>query len=257
MKQRQKTIAVRMPRTARHASSRWPALALLALALSGCNTTPVRDPEFAASLPAPLEVPRARQASSGAIFQAGYDVVLFEDSRARRIGDILTIHLIEVTNASKSQSNDINRNSATEIANPTILGANPAFALPGLLPLVATAASGNNTLETTFASDNAFKGGSGTAQTNKLIGDISVTIADVLPNGNLLVRGEKRLNLNSGNEYVKISGIVRPLDVAANNVVPSSKVADATIMYNGDGAEADAGKMGWLSRFFVSALFPF
>ena len=100
-------------------------------------------------------------------------------------------------------------------------------------------------------------GKSGTAQTNSLSGDISVTIADVLPNGNLLVRGEKRLNLNSGNEYVKISGIVRPLDVAANNVVPSSKVADATIIYNGDGAESDANKMGWLSRFFISPIFPF
>lgn len=257
MKQRQKSTVIQSCRAACDGFPRWSALALLALALSGCNTTPVRDPEFAASLPAPLEVPQARQAASGAIFQSGYDVVLFEDSRARRIGDILTIRLIEVTNASKSQSNDISRDSATDIANPTILGANPAFALPGLLPLVATAASGDNTLETSIASNTTFKGKSGTAQTNKLTGDISVTIADVLPNGNLLVRGEKRLNLNSGNEYVKISGIVRPLDVAANNVVPSSKVADATIMYNGDGAEADAGKMGWLSRFFVSALFPF
>ena len=257
MKQCQKPTVIQSRRAACDGFPRWPALALLALALSGCNTTPVRDPEFAASLPAPLEVPQARQAASGAIFQSGYDVVLFEDSRARRIGDILTIRLIEATNASKSQSNDISRNSKTDIPNPTILGANPAFALPGLLPLVATAASGSNTLATSLASNNAFKGQSGTAQTNTLTGDISVTIADVLPNGNLLVRGEKRLNLNSGNEYVKISGIVRPLDVAANNVVPSSKVADATIMYNGDGAEADAGKMGWLSRFFVSALFPF
>jgi len=144
MKQRQKSTVIQSCRAACDGFPRWSGLALLALALSGCNTTPVRDPEFAASLPAPLEVPQARQAASGAIFQSGYDVVLFEDSRARRIGDILTIRLIEVTNASKSQSNDISRDSATDIANPTILGANPAFALPGLLPLVATAASGNN-----------------------------------------------------------------------------------------------------------------
>lgn len=222
--------------------------------LTGCNSTPKRDPSFAASFPAPLEVPQARQAASGSIYQAGYDVVLFEDSRARRIGDILTIRLTESTNASKSQSNEIKKNQDTSIANPTVLGANPVFALPGVLPLTNT---DNNNFATTLGSENNFSGDAATAQRNSLTGDISVTVADVLPNGNLLVRGEKRLNLNSGNEYVKISGIVRPIDVAANNSVPSTKVADATIIYAGDGAEADAGKIGWLARFFVSAMFPF
>ncbi len=230
------------------------ALLLTAVTLAGCNATPRRDPSYAASLPAPLEVPQARQAASGAIYQAGYDVVLFEDSRARRIGDILTIRLTESTNATKSQSNDIAKNQDTSVTNPTLLGANPAFALPGVLPLSDTL---NNSLETSLASNSAFSGESDTAQRNSLTGDISVTVADVLPNGNLLVRGEKRLNLNSGNEYVKISGIVRPFDIAANNTVPSTKVADATIIYTGEGAEADAGKIGWLARFFVSALFPF
>jgi len=229
-------------------------LVLAAATLAGCNSTPRRDPSYAASLPAPLEVPQARQAASGAIYQAGYDVVLFEDSRARRIGDILTIRLTESTNATKSQSNDITKDQETSVTNPTLLGANPAFALPGVLPLSDTL---NNSLETSLASNSDFSGESDTAQRNSLTGDISVTIADVLPNGNLLVRGEKRLNLNSGNEYVKISGIVRPFDIAANNTVPSTKVADATIIYTGEGAEADAGKIGWLARFFVSALFPF
>ena len=133
------------------------------------------------------------------------------------------------------------------------LGANPAFGLPGLLPLSNT---DDNSLETEIGGNTEFKGESDTAQRNSLSGDISVTVADVLPNGNLVVRGEKRLNLNSGNEYVKIAGIVRPLDIAANNVVPSTKVADATIIYTGEGAESDATKMGWLGRFFTSALFP-
>ncbi len=223
-------------------------------ALTGCNSTPKRDPSFAASFPAPLEVPQARQAATGSIYQAGYDIVLFEDSRARRIGDILTIRLTESTNASKSQSNEISKSQSTAVVNPTVLGTNPLFALPGALPLAATE---NNTFATTLESENDFSGDAATAQRNSLTGDISVTVADVLPNGNLLVRGEKRLNLNSGNEYVKISGIVRPIDVAANNTVPSTKVADATIIYAGDGAEADAGKIGWLARFFVSAMFPF
>lgn len=231
-----------------------PLVFIAAMAqLVGCNTAPRRDPGFAASYPAPLEVPQARQAASGAIYQTGYDVVLFEDSRARRIGDILTIRLSEATNATKSQKNDVSKDHDTAIANPTILGANPAFGLPGLLPLSDT---DHNTLETKLGASTEFKGKSDTAQRNSLTGDISVTVADVLPNGNLVVRGEKRLNLNSGNEYVKISGIVRPLDIAANNVVPSTKVADATIIYTGEGAESDATRMGWLGRFFNGALFP-
>ena len=79
----------------------------------------------------------------------------------------------------------------------------------------------------------------------------------LLEDGNLFVRGEKRLNLNQGNEYVKISGIVRPVDIASDNSVPSTKIADATIIYNGDGAGADANKLGWIARFFISAVFPF
>ncbi|MGD9602589.1 MAG: flagellar basal body L-ring protein FlgH [Gammaproteobacteria bacterium] len=229
-------------------------LAALAGLLAGCNSMPRRDPNFAASYPAPLEVPRQQQAATGSIFQSGYDVVLFEDVKARRIGDILTIRLTESTNATKASSNDISKSQESTIANPTLLGASPTFGLPGVLPLDVT---DGNTLESSLSGEHEFQGESATAQRNSLQGDITVTIADVLPNGNLVVRGEKRLNLNAGNEYVKISGIVRPVDIQTNNVVPSTKVADATIVYNGEGAEADASKIGWLARFFVSALMPF
>jgi flagellar L-ring protein precursor FlgH len=229
-------------------------LLALVCVLGGCNTMPQRDPAFAASFPAALDVPQQQQATSGAIYQAGYDMVLFQDDKARRVGDVLTVRLVESTNATKASSNDIAKDQNSTIENPTILGASPQFGLPGMLPLSIT---DNNTLETKLSSNHAFKGKSATAQQNSLSGDITVTIADVLPNGNLMVRGEKRLNLNSGNEYVKISGIVRPIDIQANNTVLSTKIADATIVYNGDGAEADASKIGWLARFFVSALMPF
>lgn len=237
-------------RAVRHAA--WAALVLLQLA--GCNSMPRRDPAFAASFPAPLEVPRQQQAATGSIYQSGFDVVLFEDAKARRIGDILTIRLTESTNATKTSSNDISKSHDSTIANPTILGASPSFGLPGVLPLDITT---GNSLETNLSSEHEFQGESATAQRNSLSGDITVTVADVLPNGNLIVRGEKRLNLNAGNEYVKISGMVRPFDIQANNTVLSTKVADATIVYNGEGAEADASKIGWLARFFVSALLPF
>jgi flagellar L-ring protein precursor FlgH len=126
--------------------------------------------------------------------------------------------------------------------------------LPGVLPLAAVA---NNTLETDLSASNDYSGKADSKQSNSLNGSITVTVADVLPNGNLVIRGEKRLNLNQGNEYIKISGMVRPVDIATDNSVLSTKIADATIVYSGDGANADSNKVGWLGRFFMSAAFPF
>lgn len=228
------------------------ALILLLGLAAGCQTTPRRDPEFAASYPAYRQPPP--QQTTGAIFAVGHDIAWFEDVKARRIGDILTIRLEESTNASKSASSSIDRTQDTEIANPTVLGTTPQFNVPSALPL---ADSEDRTLAAEIDSATSFEGDGEAQQSNSLTGDITVTVADVFPNGNLLVRGEKRLNLNQGNEYVKISGIVRPVDIATDNSVPSTKVADATIVYNGDGAVADSSRIGWLARFFVSAVFPF
>lgn len=227
-------------------------LAALSAVLAGCNSTPRRDPAYSATYPVAFQQPV--QARTGSIYQAGYDITFFEDIKARRVGDILTIQLTESTNASKTSSTDFDREQTSTITNPTILGATPQFGLPGLLPLSQT---DNNTLESSLGTTHEFGGAADSEQSNSLTGDISVTISDVLPNGNLVVRGEKRLNLNQGNEYVKISGIVRPQDITTENTVPSTRVADATIVYSADGAAADANRAGWLSRFFMSAAFPF
>lgn len=226
----------------------------LALLLAGCNSNPVRDPEYAVSYPAVDASPLPAQRATGAIFQSGYDIALFEDIKAHRVGDILTIRLAEANRAQKNADTSITRDQANSIDNPTILGTTPEFALPGVLPLAATT---GNTLETNVGSNHDFEGAADSSVSNSLNGDITVTVAEVLPNGNLMVRGEKRLNINQGNEYIKLAGIVRPVDIAADNSVPSTKVADATIIYNGDGATAESNRMGWLSRFFASALFPF
>ncbi|MEM7467155.1 MAG: flagellar basal body L-ring protein FlgH [Pseudomonadota bacterium] len=236
----------------RVATSKTLLLGLLVIGLSACNSTPRRDPAYSPAYPAAFPAPVQRH--NGAIYQVGYERTLFEDIRARRIGDILTVRLSEATNASKSASTELDRDTETTIVNPTLLGTNPLFSVPGVLPLAATE---NNNLESNLRSSNGFTGESDSAQSNSLNGDITVTVADVFPNGNLYVRGEKRLNLNQGNEYIKISGIVRPIDIATDNTVPSTKIADATIIYNGDGAGADANKLGWIARFFISAVFPF
>lgn len=230
------------------------AAVLIISVLSACNSTPRRDPEYAVSLPAAHLSPDSAQAATGAIFQRGHELAFFEDVKARRIGDILTIQLNESHDASKTADTDLARKHASSVTNPTILGTTPQFNLPGVLPLANTT---GNSLETSLAAEHDFEGASDSKLSNSLQGNLTVTVADVFPNGNLLVRGEKRLNLNQGNEYIKISGIVRPIDIASDNTVPSTKVADATIIYNGDGAVADSNRAGWLTRFFMSAVSPF
>lgn len=220
-----------------------------AVLVSGCNTAPKRDPEYAPVRPI---VPPPAPQGNGAIYQAGYGITWFEDMRARHVGDMLTIKLAEKTDATKSASTEVAKSTSTTIANPTILGATPKFGLPGILPL-----SGGGDLSASLSSSNDFSGEGDSDQSNQLTGDITVTVVEVLSNGYLVVRGEKRIGINQGNEYIKVSGIVRPADIDSTNTVMSTKLADPTIVYIGDGPVADANVMGWLAKFFISAIFPF
>ena len=209
--------------------------------LVGCEALPKRDPAFAPVQPVDLRPP---QQSNGAIYQAGYDIRLFEDHTARRVGDILTVKLAENTKAKKKADLDASKKNSTSVTAPNIMGVDPSIIF-------------GNDLSATLASEHDFQGEGQANQSNSLKGDISVTVVDVFPNGNLRIRGEKRITLNDGSEYIRLSGIVRPVDIDASNTVASTKIADATIMYTGDGAVADSSKVGWFSKFFLSPLFPF
>ncbi|WP_026603418.1 flagellar basal body L-ring protein FlgH [Methylomonas sp. 11b] len=228
----------------RQAGGKFLLVAAIAI-LVGCDTLPKRDPDFAPVQPADLRPP---QQSNGAIYQAGYDMRLFEDHAARRVGDILTVTFDENTNATKQANSKTSKNSdiKTTGSAPSIYG-------------MATSALFGHDLETSidFSADRSTEGKGDSRQSNRLTGSMSVTVVDVLPNGNLRVRGEKRVTLNDGSEYIRLSGIVRPIDINVANTLASSKVADATIMYTGDGALADSSKPGWISRIFSSPLFPF
>ncbi|MES9870110.1 MAG: flagellar basal body L-ring protein FlgH [Sedimenticola sp.] len=226
-------------------------LILTALSVAGCNTAPKRDPAYAPMRPVVMPVP---QHSNGAIYQAGYEQSWFEDMRARRVGDMLTVKLVEKTDASKTTATNVSKANTNTITNPTILGSTPQFDTPSIIPL---ASNSNNNLGTSLSSSSSFAGAGDSAQSNNLTGDITVTVVEVMPNGYLAIRGEKRIGINQGNEYIKVSGIVRPADIDSTNTVLSTKLADPTLVYVGDGAVADSNAVGWLSRFFISALFPF
>ena len=214
---------------------------LVLLLLVACTPLPPRDPEFAPVQPANLMPPIQ---NSGSIYQSGYDMRLFEDNKAMRVGDVLTIKLQELTQAKKAGDLNANKDVDILVEAPTAAG----FAMSSL--------TGNNAA-TQMAAKRKFTGSGAADQSNSLVGDISVTVIELLPNGNLKVRGEKRVTLNQGNEYIRLSGIVRPVDIAADNTISSDKIADPTIMYTGDGAMADASKMGWLARVIYSPWFPF
>ncbi len=219
--------------------------------VAGCNTPPVRDPDYAAARP--ISPPPAPE-GTGSIYQTGYSNFWFEDIRARRVGDMLTIKLVEQTDATKKAETAVDKSNSTSITNPTILGSTPQFDTPSKLPLASTK---NNTLDFSMESAHKFDGKGDSSQSNKLTGDITVTVVEVLPNGNLMIRGEKRIGINQGNEYIKLSGIVRPADIDSTNTVESTRLADPTIVYVGDGQVADSNVMGWLAKFFIGVLMPF
>jgi flagellar L-ring protein precursor FlgH len=152
---------------------------LLTLLFNGCATmSPPRDNYRPTMPPAYTTV----EPIGGSIYQAARDVRLFEDVKARRIGDTLTVVLQERTSASKSAKTSADKEQETTVANPTFFGASPEFNLPGLIPLDSNR---DNTLEQNLRAERSFKGEADTSQSNSLSGEITVTIADVLPNGNL------------------------------------------------------------------------
>jgi flagellar L-ring protein FlgH len=219
-----------------------PGIAAMVL-LTGCHTLwPRPDDNYAASLPE--EQPNQNLEVNGAIFHTGHDMPLFENTVAHRIGDVLTITLQEQTQASKSATTTTKKTTTEAMAAPTILGA----------PLTV---HGRSILSNNLNDATTFDGEGTSAQSNALTGSISVTVAKRLANGNLLVRGQKWVTINQGREYVKIQGIVRPVDIAPDNTVPSTMVADAVIAYGGTGTLADANTKGWLARFFDSKWMPF
>ncbi len=209
---------------------------LLLVLLAGCQSQTVRpepepEPEQLAALPA--------APATGSIFQSGTEMRLFEDRKARRVGDVLTVQLVERTDASKSASTSVTKDSEVTIPAPTIFDE------------VA------DVFNTAIGAERSFEGEGSSDQRNRLSGEVTVVVTGIAPNGNLLVAGDKRITLNQGEELIRLQGEVRPDDIAPDNTVLSNRVANAEITYAGSGAVADANVVGWLGRFFLSVIFPF
>ncbi len=225
---------------------------LAGLSLTGCNATaPKHDPAYVPARPIPMSAPTG---GSGAIYQTGYETAWFEDIRARRVGDMLTVKLVEKTTADKKAKTSVDKSNTTIMQNPTVFGTTVEYDTPSFIPL---ATNDNNNLAFDLQSSTEFEGDSDSEQSNNLKGDITVTVVEVLANGYLMVRGEKRIGINQGNEYIRLAGIVRPVDIDSTNTVLSTRLADPTMVYVGDGALAQSNAMGWLAEFFNSDISPF
>lgn len=210
-----------------------------ALLLSGCGLSRTLSDRVDAIPPAYAPEPEGPAAASGAIWQGSGRLLLAEDRRAHNVGDLLTIALVEQVNAEKSNSQKASRASSNSIGT----GDN---ALLSWMPDKLFSGS----------SSSSFDGAGSTQQTNRLSGEMTVTVQRVLPNGALIVAGDRRLTLTRGEEQLQFTGIVRPEDIDANNRVLSTRVADARVRYSGTGEVAAQVRQGWLSRFF-SAINPF
>lgn len=227
-----------------------------AVLLSGCMQAPPQpnDPYYAPVVP---RVPMPAEQNMGAIYQPSFESNYFTDRKAFRVGDIITINLNERMQASKNASSSIQKDSDLNVGVPNVLG----MAVAPKNPLAGVSALGmtdkNLSLEASANAKRSTKGSGQAGQSNSLAGSITVTVADVLPNGVLAVRGEKWLTLNTGDELIRISGLVRPDDISTDNTVSSTRIADARITYSGTGAFANASQPGWLSRFFMSPAWPF
>lgn len=181
---------------------------------------------------------------NGSIYQRGMRVGLFEDTTAKYVGDVLTIILLENTNASATSNTNSSKDNKVELPGPTLAGQE-------------VKKDGVEILSNKFNGEREFSGQGTSSMNSSLNGKISVTVAKVLPNRNLVVRGEKMMMLNQSDEFVRFVGIVRPQDIEQDNTIKSTRVANIHMAYGGQGDLSSANKMGNLGRFFQSQAWPY
>lgn len=231
-----KRIAITKPGTPLSAL----ALVGVLIVLQGCTamSRPRAMPDDPAYSPVRAEAMMQRDPHSGAIFQSSRNHNLYGDTVALNVGDVLTVTLEESTRASKNAETSITKDQDISLLAAELLG------------------NSGLGVNTDLQQDRDFEGSAEADQSNSLAGSITVTVTEVLPNGVLHIRGEKWLSLTNGDEYIRLSGLVRPQDIAPDNTVASNRIADARFAYGGTGDFDQANQMGWLARFFNSEWWP-
>ena len=214
---------------------------MIALQLTACAMPKRGDAEFAPAKPVSYVGPVQHTDS---IYQVGSAWLLLEDIKPRRVGDMLTVTLQEKTDAKKNADTETKKATDNEITALNFMGAPVTY-------------HDRQLLDTAINSKYDFKGEADSQQSNSLTGSVTVTVVEVLVNGNLVVQGEKWININQGDEYIRLRGIVRPSDISPDNTVSSERVANAQIQYSGNGSIANTNEQGWLAKFFNSPWMPF
>ena len=206
------------------------------VSLCGCSTHMQNTAalEFEPIYPNELDIPIPSNPTGG-IYSEAKGGLFATDKRASVIGDILTVNLSESFSATKAQTASSSKSDSFDVTMPI-----------GLPNLVTGGFSEANAL--TSGTEQSFSGSGAAAQSNTLSGFLAVTVVRVHNNGNMEIAGQKKLNLNNGDEYVRLTGIIRPNDISASNLVDSSRIANAEITYVGAGQVADSGRKGWLSN---------
>lgn len=222
-------------------TKRIAVLLIAGFTLGGCAVIQEDNARFQ---PPPIPMPVYEAAESGTIYNAGTDIRLFEDRKAGRVGDILTVLLTESTTASKNSATSTGKSTEATLLNPSIFGR----------PITD---DGNPLFSGELSGDSNFDGRGSSSQSNSLAGDITVTVVERLANGNLVIAGEKWVTLNQGQEFIRLSGIIRADDIRPDNSLLSTRIANAQITYSSKGVLAAANKMGFISRFFNSVFHPY
>jgi|TARA_R110001583_G_scaffold18918_1_gene74763 flagellar L-ring protein precursor FlgH len=220
-------------------------VSIVAILFTGCASveqarTLPNDPDFAPILPEMEDEPLV---PTGSLFKLNYVNNIYSDSKAHRVGDIISVILSESTQSQKSAKTELSKDNNASLSPITGFGG-------------AAINFDNKAIQFGYNQSSDFSGDSKANQGNSLSGNISVHVLRVLPNGNLMIRGEKWMSLNNGDEFIRLTGIVRSQDISSGNTVTSSKVANARIEYAGTGSFADVQEQGWLSKFFSSSWWP-
>ncbi len=220
------------------------ALLMFAVGCAGHTQSQITEEVFA---PQQVEIVPERPTTNGSLWTESGGA-LFNDLKARRVGDILTVAIFERASASKEASTSTGRSSSASA------GINNLFGLEKQIATINGAIDPGNLIGTQY--DNEFTGSGSTSRREDLVATITTRVVDVLPNGNLRIDGHKSVTVNNEQQLIRLSGIVRPTDVSSNNVVDSSQVLDAQIVYTGKGVISDKQKQGWLVRI-LDNVWPF